>query len=311
MNPDELVARQKNGSGDGRYELLDRLQEYVNELHGTLNYKLSTYTAVRSFFLHNRCELPRERFNIQNAKASVVPCMTVPDLRRIVLAGDLRDQSMILCGFMGFMGIREIEYINRHCYGQVKKQLDQPIIRVDIPKRKKNNQPYYTFIAGDALEALKRYLASRTDKVECIWPSKLNKPMTRISHYNSFQTLCRRIGLIPKKQGRGTGTRYGYPVHEMRDLARSVWHQSGADKDVAEFLMGHIVDRNKYDKIYTLDPEWVKNEYRKALPYLNIISAGAAAKEQQEELQDLREQVAEIRALMAQYKPGPEPTLRT
>ena len=112
----------------------------------------------------------------------------------------------------------------------MKKQLDQEIIRVDIPKRKKNNQPYYTFIAGDALEALKRYLASRTDKLECLWPSKLDKPMTRISYYNSFATLCRRIGLIPKKQGRGTGTRYGYPVHEMRDLARSLWHQSGADK---------------------------------------------------------------------------------
>ena len=54
---------------------------------------------------------------IQNAKPSVVPCMTVPDLRRIVLAGDLRDQSMILAGFMGIIGIREIDYINRHCYG--------------------------------------------------------------------------------------------------------------------------------------------------------------------------------------------------
>ena len=87
----------------------------------------------------------------------------------------------------------------------------------------------------------------------------------------------------------------------MRDLARSLWHQSGADKDVAEFIMGHIVDRNKYDKIYTLDPEWVKDEYRKALPYLNIISAGSAAKEQQEELQDLREKVATIESLLIKY----------
>ena len=68
MGPDELVARQKNGSGDGRYELLDRLQEYVNALPGTLNYKLSTYTAVRSFFLHNRCELPRERHPDKKSK---------------------------------------------------------------------------------------------------------------------------------------------------------------------------------------------------------------------------------------------------
>jgi len=65
--------------------------------------------------------------------------------------------------------------------------------------------------------------------------------------------------------------------------------------------MGHVVDRNKYDKIYTLDLKWVKNEYRKALPYLNIISAGTAAKEQQEELQDLRDKIAKIEGVLAKY----------
>jgi len=199
---------------------------------------------------------------------------------------------MILCGFMGFMGIGEVEYANLHCYPQIKKQLNQDIIRIDLPKRKKNVQPYYTFIAGDALEALREYLATRTDEKEYVWIGKYGEPIERKGYYKAFNELTKRIGLVPKKRG-PIGSRYGYNPHEMRDLARSLWHQSGADRDVAEFIMGHNVDPLKYDKIYTLDPNWVKEQYRKALPYLNIISVGASVEQQQDRIHSLEEQLRE------------------
>ena len=91
------------------------------------------------------------------------------------------------------------------------------------------------------------------------------------AYYKGFFRLSWRVGLISKKRGE-PGVRCGFNCHEMRDLARSVWHQTGADRDVAEFMMGHTVDPLRYDKIYVLDPRWVQVEYRKALPYLNLLT---------------------------------------
>jgi len=64
--------------------------------------------------------------------------------------------------------------------------------------------------------------------------------------------------------------RTGKHPHEIRDLIRSRWGDSGAKAVVAEFMMGHRIDKNSYNKMKykTL----VESEYRKALPWLNILS---------------------------------------
>jgi hypothetical protein len=78
-------------------------------------------------------------------------------------------------------------------------------------------------------------------------------------------TFANQIDFLPHQ-------RYGANPHEMRDVFRSEWHLSRADPDVAEFIMGHDIDKNRYDKIMTLHLEYAEDEYRKALPFLNILS---------------------------------------
>lgn len=68
-----------------------------------------------------------------------------------------------------------------------------------------------------------------------------------------------------------TNIRYGVNPHEIRDLMRSRWGPSGAKLVVAEFIMGHNIDPNEYHKMeYT--PTYPIQEYRKALPWLNVLS---------------------------------------
>jgi len=73
------------------------------------------------------------------------------------------------------------------------------------------------------------------------------------------------------------GIRYRMRSHELRDLFRTECHramrQSGFDLDVAKFCMGHggQIDPNKYDKIMHDVPATLI-EYRKALPFLNVLS---------------------------------------
>lgn len=73
------------------------------------------------------------------------------------------------------------------------------------------------------------------------------------------------------------GIRYRMRTHEIRDLFRTEFHRAsrytGVDLDVAKFCMGHgsQIDPNKYDKIMRDIPATL-DEYRKALPFLNILS---------------------------------------
>lgn len=67
--------------------------------------------------------------------------------------------------------------------------------------------------------------------------------------------------------------RYGVNPHEIRDLMSSRWPQSGADRAVREYIMGHPrrVDPNLYEKI-KYQQGFAETEYRKALPWLNVLS---------------------------------------
>jgi len=67
------------------------------------------------------------------------------------------------------------------------------------------------------------------------------------------------------------GVRYRMRTHEIRDLFRTEWHRSGVDAAVGEEMMGHTIDALEYDKIMR-DRKYVLAMYRKALPFLNILS---------------------------------------
>ena len=86
---------------------------------------------------------------------------------------------------------------------------------------------------------------------------------------------CRKCGNVDwasEFDSHFTNVRYGISPHEIRDLTRSRWQVSGADPLVAEFLMGHDIDPNAYNKFMKYEPWYLVQEYRKALPWLNVTS---------------------------------------
>jgi len=76
-------------------------------------------------------------------------------------------------------------------------------------------------------------------------------------------------------QAEYTSIRYRMRTHEIRDLFRTEWHRGqtffGVDPDVGEFMMGHTIDELAYDKIMR-DKSYTLDQYRKAMPMLNILS---------------------------------------
>ena len=105
----------------------------------------------------------------------------------------------------------------------------------------------------------------------------------------------RRLGIGPKHLSPRKG-RTGKSPHELRDLFRSQWAKSTAKGDVAEFCMGHMIDPLDYNKAWR-DEKFYRDEYMKAVPYLQIMSSGQPYHMVgEEEIEKLRKEVAELRA---------------
>ncbi len=103
--------------------------------------------------------------------------------------------------------------------------------------------------------------------------------------------LGQRINVVHRVNNSDSGTRYGFNLHEMRDIARSLWHENGSDLSVAEFTLRHSIDKNGYDRIMTLSPDYAIKEFKKAEPYLNLMSETTSS-ETQSEVSALKIQIA-------------------
>jgi len=292
VRPKDLVERQVNAAGRDRYVLLDLLQEYCNTLNLAKRSIVQAYTSVRSFFAHNRADLPSDKtFRIRGKKPPAESRLTITDVIRIINAATLRDRSLLLVKWQGILDTEGICYVNEklshHIINEVKAGKD--LVMLTIPGRKstENEKPFYTFIGRDAIEALKKYfneVRGWPANHEPIWLTKLGGPLTTMMVGDNYRNLCRRVGIIPQKvEAKGDASvRYGFGLHEFRDVARTMLHTrakaQGFDTDAAEFFMGHTssLDQMKYDKFYE-DRAYMTQQYRLAEPYLNIISAPPSA----------------------------------
>ena len=279
LNPDELVILQSEATNSERFKILDVLQRYVGENHATLSYKRKMYKSIRSFFLHNRAELPQDRsFNIRGDKPKTLGTLKIDEVKLIILASKPVYQAAFMCMLQGGMGGDEICYWGKHGWTKLKEDLksDPDLIEVDLPgrKMKKFEKPYYTLIGRDAIETLRKWLSHRPKDSPYIFTNQYDEAITPHALQIYWVRVGRRIGVVdPIKRGAGRGHQTGKNLHELRDVFRSQWEKSPAKASVAEFIMGHVVDPLEYNKAH-YDRKWGSKEYMKALPHLNIISSG-------------------------------------
>jgi len=283
FSPDDFVEYQKNAGNGTRYDILDTIQNYVGTMNGRASYKCRVLSGVRSFFMHNRAELPKDpSFIIRGDVEKVVGKLKVEDVRKIVLSCNPMYQAIFLSLFQGGMGIGEFEHWNLHGLDSLEKQLSQKkeAIKIDLPGRKKvrNIRPFYTFIGGDAIDRIKKYLPYRQQNSQVIFVNQIGTPISRKAIQQYWIRHLRKLGYVPPiNHGVGrrgdTSKRYGLNVHELRDCFRSQWEKSPAKASVAEFCMGHVVDPLEYNKAFR-DEAWTRREYLKALSMLQIMSSG-------------------------------------
>lgn len=272
LDADGLVEWQQ--AHHGSYEILDLVQDFVREKQGRAGYKQRIYGCIRSFFMHNRAELPRDpSFRVQSEKPKVVGTLSLREFKRILAACNPMYRAIFLSMFQGGMGVNEFLYWNEHGLEQLLNNRKTNPLRIDLPgrKRRRNVKPFYTFIGRDAIHAVKTYLELRPGAGDHIFFTQFKQPVSYRSIYGYWMLKLRRLGLITPK-GPSRGNRYGKNIHEIRDLFRSRWRPSGSDVEVAEYFMGHDLDRLGYDKSPKHYPDWFLEQYMQAEPWLNILS---------------------------------------
>ncbi len=348
MTPDEWVAYIKKSTKDDVFVFMDVLKNYINGLHGLrLATKKGRYMAMRSFFLHNRADLPKDKtLTIRGDIAPVEGTLTAKNIRDIALASNKTYRAIILCMFQGAMGAAEFDYWNLNGWADLQEDLrnKEQFITVRLPGRKKLkfSKPYKTFIGGDAKVALLEYLPLREkarekfdssrreerelvgrvrdDHVEktfnpnAILYSNWGTPVSSEAFYSHWVRKLEKLG-IRKPIGDGAPTnRYGDNRHEIRDVMRSQAQKTPADKTVAEYMMGHAGDPLGYNKAHK-DIPWVKSELRKMMPMLDIMSSdlpfGLISKENYDEaLFKYKDDLRKANEKIAQLEEGldiPEP----
>ncbi|MFH2109921.1 MAG: hypothetical protein ABIJ47_01535, partial [Candidatus Bathyarchaeota archaeon] len=305
FTPDQLIEYQKAAGNGQQYDVLDMVQRYVTQSQGTFNTKNSRYNNVRSFFVHNRAELPKDKnYTIRPTRKPVRGDLTVEEVKQVILSCDPAHQAAYMVMFQGALDQETFTYWNLNGYGPLMEQLaeceklspEERAIKLELPGRKhaKNKALYYTFIGADAINSLRNWLAHRPQGPGPIITNQRRKAISKSDLRHYWIHKLRRLGHVdPIKKGT-RADKTGKGLHEMRDVWRSLWSKSPASSTVGEYLMGHQIDDLGYDKSFR-DVEFYRREYLKAAPYLQIMTGGEAFNMVDAgEVEKLRKKVAEL-----------------
>jgi len=207
LTPKQLLDQQDKTVGQReKFKLLTQIQQWIQSTSGRAGTKQLMYTAIRSFFMHNHVALPKDiTFRIKGDKPPVETELTIDDLRKIIVSSNNMYQAVFLCMFQGSMGCNEFRHFNRNGWPQIKPQLEdeKQRLKVSLPgrKRSKNKRGFYTFIGKDAVQALRKYLASERGKIkngEAIFVNSQGKPVNRQAIERYFRRHAFEQGVIQR-----------------------------------------------------------------------------------------------------------------
>ena len=258
------------------------------------------YVTIISFFAHNRAELPKDKgFKIRGDKPKTPSHLRPEHIKQAILAANPMYGAIITCMAESGMGISEVLDWSNMGWESLRDQLNEgvDVIKVDLPGRKseRNVRPYFTLVGGDAQRMLRHYLGpDLPEERKAIFLNPLGRPVNATALKRFWLRHLIRLGIIEKEEEGTKGTRYGYGLHELRENFRTLWSQSRANPDLGEFLMGHKIDAYGYNQIYR-DYEYVVEEYRKALPFLDVLSGGFDPK-RNEMVQTMQARIEELEA---------------
>jgi len=312
-SPPQVLDYQDKATGRDKVKIANRLSTFVSGKAMELRPKTLThyYSTTRSFFAFHGCDLPRRGFSLPDGFKEPAPQnLDYPKLVKIISATKPRDRAIITIMFQAGFGWREFAQFNKS-WDQVKSQLEagQDHLIIELTGRKKArglSQGFKTIVGRDGVNQLREYLKIRGEPKpgEPIFlrqnRNRSDQPLGPVAPTGrairaDFERLARRVTLIGEKVKLSNTVRYGISLHQLRDVLKTQWAQTKADKTVIDYLLGHQVDPNDYLKFGSVE-KYLLQEYRKAEPMISPLSNPTPDKVDLSEVESLQHRIKELEA---------------
>jgi site-specific recombinase XerD len=247
--------------------------------------RLESYT----FTLGSKMERMAER----RQKENVSP-VTIDEINALYKeAKNKRDRAILSTLLSGGCGVSEWIQFNEEWFRYVNDiRANKVPIKINVT-RPKTMQSYTHFLWDDAVEDVKDLLEERERDLgrqltasDPLFTNQSGHAIKANDVGKTIRRLAHRSGAEVKDK---TKLSYRIRVHEIgKDFFRTQLTIARVDKDVAEYLSGHVVDANAYNKYHKL-PEGqaiIAKEASKLRPLLNIRTGkGQPQSETEAELQ--------------------------
>jgi integrase len=234
--------------------------------------------SIRSFFDYSNGPLPKlKKAKYEDSdRSKKAEFMNLDEAKQIIAATKEPYKTLFNAALFAALGQDELLQLAKQ-WPVIKPQLSKSeVIKVEFARRKNNPQPYYIFLPSvifSNVKALKNPFITAKGQ--------------SIHGYDIRQTF--------KRSQKRAGVTKRITPHNFRDLWRTLASKSDMKSDVAEFLMGHQIDKLGYNQIYQED-SFVKNEWDKLRAFIAAEGISEAVSK------ELDEQKASISALSEQNK---------
>jgi hypothetical protein len=234
--------------------------------------------AIRSFYSHNKSELPhdagfkiRDEARVTGDEEDEAGYITLDQAKAVIAASKEPYKTLFQASLYGGLersGLLLLDEI----WPKIQTQLagDQDVIRVDFLRRKNNPKPYFTLLPSSIFLKWK-------DAKESPFTNQLGKRLSAIDINIAWRSACKRAGIEKP-----------VTLHNLRDFMRTAAWGIGMDDKTAEFLLGHKVDDLGYLQLRR-KPEKVQERWQKYRQYLD----SGVSTEEQEKVKNVEAQLRE------------------
>ena len=291
-----LESYRKARTEEKKYQHVDMITEYINSFKGDTDYKDSIVTIIRGFYRKNRAELPREKITYNRDMLIMNPdssqeYIKPSEIWRVINDGKVAVRDKAVLATVLSMGLDESTFVhqfNYYAYPQIVQQLGGKPESWDMTRapvqvnlvRLKTQTRFYNFLPKKTLILIRDWLNIRqqitgseikvrtSDGMAISDPLFVSTQRTPVSE-SLVATIVRESAMRSGVQQRKAGTkRYRIHGHEFRDTFRTTCKVAGVDGAVAEFFIGHGIDKLGYDKSPWVYPEHFRKQYQLLEPYL-------------------------------------------